>query len=161
MCTVLSGIIFGTFVMNHNLIYAVEVLKRGVYGFGFISSAVGAGSLVAALFVASNTKGNPRLELLFGSAFLISALFVILNFIHSMMVAAGIFILIGFFNIIFATTANVTLQLNSNERFRGRVLSVYSFAFVGTTPMGNLIAGSITEKLGPGMGDQYHFGGRI
>lgn len=31
-------------------------------------------------------------------------------------------------------------------------MSVYSFAFLGTTPFGNLIAGGITEKFGSGMG---------
>jgi hypothetical protein len=50
------------------------------------------------------------------------------------------------------TTANSTLQINSSEQFRGRVMSVYSFAFLGTTPIGNLFAGSIMEKLETGIG---------
>jgi hypothetical protein len=31
-------------------------------------------------------------------------------------------------------------------------MSVHSFAFLGTTPIGNLFAGSITEKMGAGIG---------
>jgi MFS family permease len=62
------------------------------------------------------------------------------------------FAIIGFVNIIFIVTVNSAIQINSSSQFRGRVMSVYSFAFLGTTPIGNLFAGSITEKFGSGMG---------
>jgi len=155
LVAVLSMLAVGTFVMNFNVIipiYATEVLKQGVHGFGILLSASGAGSLIGALLVASKVKGNPRLKLLVGSGFLVSALLVLLNFIHSFPIAVGMFAIIGFINIIFIVTVNSTIQLNSSDQFRGRVMSVYSFAFAGTTPIGNLFAGGITEKLGPGMG---------
>jgi len=141
--------------MNFNVIiplYATEVLNQGVHGFGLLLSASGAGSLVGALLVSSRVKGNPRLMTLVGSGFLVSALLVLLNFIHSLPLAVGMFAIIGFINIIFIVTVNSIIQLNSSDQFRGRVMSVYSFAFAGTTPIGNLFAGSITERLGPGMG---------
>lgn len=62
------------------------------------------------------------------------------------------FAIIGFINIIFIVTVNSTIQLTSSDQFRGRVMSVYAFAFACTTPIWNLFAGSITERLGPGMG---------
>lgn len=152
---VLCTLAVGTFVMNFNIIiplYASEVLNQGVKGYGFLLSATGAGSFVGALLVASWAKGNPKLSLLFGSAFIVSALLVVVEPIHSLSLAAITFTIIGFFNILFMTTANSTLQINSSEQFRGRVMSVYSFAFLGSTPIGNLFAGSIMEKLGAGMG---------
>ena len=155
LVAVLSMLAVGTFVMNFNVIiplYATDVLKQDVHGFGLILSASGAGSLIGALLVASRVKGNPRLKILVGSGFLVSALLVILNFIHSFPIAVGMFAIIGFINIIFIVTVNSTIQLTSSDQFRGRVMSVYSFAFAGTTPIGNLFAGSITERLGPGMG---------
>lgn len=69
-----------------------------------------------------------------------------------MPVAAATLAIIGFFNILYMTTANSTMQINSSDQFRGRVMSVYSFAFLGTTPIGNLFVGSISEKWGAGMG---------
>ncbi|MHB1652569.1 MAG: MFS transporter [Desulfitobacteriaceae bacterium] len=152
---VLSMLAVGTFVMNFNVIiplYAAEVLKQGIHGYGFLLSASGAGSLIGALLVASWAKGNPRLRILFGSGLLVSVLLIFLNFIHSLPLAIGLFVIIGFVNIFFITTVNSTIQLNSSDEFRGRVMSVYSFSFAGTTPIGNLFAGSITEKLGAGMG---------
>ena len=52
----------------------------------------------------------------------------------------------------FMTTVNSTIQLNSNDEHRGRAMSVYTLAFIGTTPIGNLFAGGITEGLGPNTG---------
>jgi len=155
LVAVLSMLAVGTFIMNFNVIiplYATEVLKQNVHGFGLLLSASGAGSLVGALLVASKVKGNPRLRTLVGSGFSVSVLLVLLNYIHSFPLAVGMFAIIGFINIIFIVTVNSTIQLNSSDQFRGRVMSVYSFAFAGTTPIGNLFAGSLTERLGPGMG---------
>ena len=152
---ILSMLAVGTFVMNFNVViplFAAEVLKQDVHGYGLLLSASGAGSLVGALLVATQAKGNPRFRMLFGSALLVSALLVLLNFIYTLPLAVVMFAIIGFTNIIFITTANSTIQLNSGEEYRGRVMSVYSFAFAGTTPIGNLFAGIMTEKLGPGMG---------
>lgn len=153
--TVLTMLSVGTFVMNFNVIiplYAAEVLNQGINGYGFLLSANGAGSLLGALVVASWAKGNPKLRLLFASGFLVSAFLILLQPIHILSLSAVAFAIIGFFNILFATTANSTIQINSSEQFRGRVMSVYTLAFAGTTPIGNLFAGSIIQKLGAGLG---------
>jgi MFS family permease len=155
LSAILSTLAVGTFVMNFNIfipLYAAEVLNQGVNGYGFLLSSTGAGSFVGALLMASWAKGNPKLPLLLGSAFIVSSLLMIVEPIHNLPLAAVTFMIIGFFNILFMTTANATLQINSSEQFRGRVMSVYAFAFLGTTPIGNLFAGSIMQKLGAGMG---------
>ena len=153
--SILTMLVLSTFIINFNVIiplYVAETLKQGVSGYGFLMSASGAGSLIAALIVSSKAIGKPKIQMLFGSAFIASMLLILLNFIHSLFLAAALLVIIGFFTLIFMNTANITLQLNSNDEFRGRVMSVYAFAFAGTTPIGNIFTGSITEKLGPGMG---------
>jgi MFS family permease len=50
--------------------------------------------------------------------------------------------------ITFSASANTTVQLNSNNKFRGRVMSVYSLVFGGVTPIGALYSGSLAEKFG-------------
>ena len=153
--SILTMLVLSTFIINFNVIiplYVAETLKQGVSGYGFLMSASGAGSLIAALIVSSKAIGKTKIQMLFGSAFIDSMLIILLNFIHSLFLAAALLVIIGFFTLIFMNTANITLQLNSNDEFRGRVMSVYAFAFAGTTPIGNIFTGSITEKLGPGMG---------
>jgi MFS family permease len=52
----------------------------------------------------------------------------------------------------FAITANSTLQLNSDDSIRGRVMALYSVVFLGSTPIGGPIAGWVGEHLGPRAG---------
>lgn len=58
----------------------------------------------------------------------------------------------GFFFISFASSSNSTLQLNSSNEYRGRVMSVYTLVFAGSTPIGNLYAGFITEHFNARIG---------
>lgn len=155
LSTVFSLFVLSIFILNFNVIlpiYSVEVLNQGVRGYGFLMSATGAGSLIGALLIASKGRGKPKIQMLFACAFIASTLLVILNFIHSLVLAIGLLTIIGFFTLIVMNTANMILQLNSSDEFRGRVMSVYSFAFAGTIPIGSIFAGSITEKFGSGMG---------
>ncbi|MGC9322031.1 MAG: hypothetical protein ACP5FY_07315 [Kosmotogaceae bacterium] len=56
----------------------------------------------------------------------------------------------GFANIFFTTTANSLMQINSDNEYRGRVMSVYSLVFAGSTPLGNMFVGSIADRAGGG-----------
>lgn len=58
----------------------------------------------------------------------------------------------GVFNIFFSTTDNSTLQMNSTDEYRGRVMSVYSLFFSGVTPIGNLFSGYVADKSGASYG---------
>ncbi|MBN2252760.1 MAG: MFS transporter, partial [Kosmotogaceae bacterium] len=53
-------------------------------------------------------------------------------------------------NIFFTTTANSLMQINSDNEYRGRVMSVYSLVFAGSTPLGNMFVGSIADRAGGG-----------
>jgi hypothetical protein len=43
--------------------------------------------------------------------------------------------------------ANTTVQLNTEDRLRGRVMSVYTFTFGGLTPFGSLFAGTVAHWI--------------
>jgi uncharacterized membrane protein YdcZ (DUF606 family) len=43
--------------------------------------------------------------------------------------------------------ANTTVQLNTEDRLRGRVMSVYTFTFGGLSPIGSLFAGTLAHWL--------------
>lgn len=153
--SILCLLVVGTFIMNFNVtipIYAAEVLKQDVSGYGLLLTAFGGGSLVSALVVASIAKSKPKQRLLFASALIVSLFLMLLQPLQFFSLAVIVMALLGFFTILFMTTVNTTVQLNTTDALRGRVASVYSFAFLGTSPIGNLFAGSIMEKLGAGMG---------
>ena len=54
----------------------------------------------------------------------------------------------GLFAVMFFTTANSLIQLNSKDEFRGRVISVYTLLSVGAAPLGNFLTGLVSQKMG-------------
>jgi len=145
----------GTFAMNSDVVipvFAKEVVHKGASGYGYLLSAMGLGSLIGAILVSVRSKKRPGGKLLFISAVLECLSYIILGFIRDYGLSIVFLSILGFFSVVFMTTANSTVQLNSAGEYRGRVMSVYTLAFAGTTPIGNFFAGTVTEKLGANAG---------
>jgi MFS family permease len=56
--------------------------------------------------------------------------------------------LAGFGLILFVASTNTLLQLTTEDRFRGRIMSFYTLMFIGTAPIGSLLCGWIAQHLG-------------
>jgi MFS family permease len=48
----------------------------------------------------------------------------------------------------FVTMASTTLQLHSAPEYRGRIMALWVFVYIGTTPIGSIITGAITSAGG-------------
>ena len=57
-------------------------------------------------------------------------------------------VLVGFSMITQAAATNLLLQSLCPDALRGRVMSLYTMMFVGMTPFGSLLAGSMAHTLG-------------
>ena len=115
------------------------VLKTDATGYGFLMAATGVGSMVAALLIAFS--GRPRPMIIgIGSVGLGLGL-VAAGEIHAFALALPAMALVGLGAISMAATANTTIQLNVEDAYRGRVMSVYTTVFAGSTPIGGLFAG--------------------
>jgi hypothetical protein len=49
----------------------------------------------------------------------------------------------------FVTLGSTTLQLHSSTAYRGRIMALWVFVYVGTTPIGTIITGWIMSLGGP------------
>ncbi len=142
--------VISLFGINFNVVlplFATDVLHSGPQGFGFISSAIGLGSLIAALWLAwGNNKPSVHKLLVASIAFcVIEALFALSHwFLLSLALIAGV----GFAQITFSAIANTTLQTVAPDHLRGRVMSVYMMVFAGSTPLGNLFTGGLASLFG-------------
>lgn len=136
-----------TFGMNFGVVIpalADEVLKTDATGFGILMAATGIGSMVAALAIAFTGHAKPVVIGL-GSAALGVGL-VLAGLTTSFGLALPIMALIGFGAIGMAATANTTVQLNIEDEYRGRVMSVYTTVFAGSTPIGGLFVGWLASS---------------
>jgi predicted MFS family arabinose efflux permease len=147
--------IMGVFVFNYGVLIPVftkNVLHMHEKTYGILMSSLGAGSLIGALLVSFKSKGGPNRILMIGSSIAIGIMLIFTGSSNIYYVTALSLAITGIFNMFFSTTANTTLQINSKDEYRGRVMSVYSLVFAGATPLGNLFCGFVAEKYGAGAG---------
>jgi len=150
---ILMVLVVGIFVFNYNILIPVftkNVLHQGEKIYGLLMAALGVGSLVGALMVSIKSKTGPKIKILVMSSMMISVLLILVGFSKTYYISAILLVFTGLFNIWFSTTANSTLQMNTEDKYRGRVMSVYSLVFAGATPIGNMFAGLTSEKFGAG-----------
>ena len=74
---------------------------------------------------------------------------VLFSFSRNLLLSLAILPVVGGGMIVTMASANTVLQTIVEERLRGRVMAFYTMAFLGTTPIGSLIAGVIADRIGP------------
>jgi len=128
--------------------YAKEILHGGADTLGFLMSALGAGALIGALYMASR-KSTKGLENIIAVTTMVLAVMISLTgFTNSMWLALVSLSIGGVTMILTLSSINTLLQTTTEERMRGRVMSFYAMALMGTQPIGNLIAGSVATGIG-------------
>jgi MFS family permease len=139
----------GTFGYNFSVVLpllAGFVLHTDASGFGGLSAFLGFGSLVGALSTAYSRQVTMR-RLIVGStcfSILLAAVALSTNYV----ISGGLLIALGFAGILFSTSANTLLQLTVPDALRGRVLSLYMLLFAGSTPIGGLLIGTLSNIIG-------------
>ena len=145
--------ILGMLAYNFNVLIPVftkDVLHMDAGTYGFLLASIGVGSLIGALLISIKSKVGPSKILMVGSSIAIGIMLILTGLSNLFYLTALCLTINGIFSMFFATTANTTLQINSRDEYRGRVMSVYTLVFAGSAPMGNLFAGFVAEKLGAG-----------
>jgi MFS family permease len=125
---------------------ASQTLHVGAGTFGVLSAAFGLGALVGALTTASMQRARARVFV--GGAIGFSLAMLGLALVDSVDVALVLLVLLGMSFSFFTASANALVQLASPPHLRGRVMSLYLFAFAGLAPIGGLVAGWLAEHGG-------------
>ncbi len=150
--TFLITMVVCIFSMNYNVILPVlakDVLLGNEHTYSTLMSLFGIGSLCGALFMGSVGKDIRSKHFLVTTALAIGTLQMItLIFIHSFIVISVLLVLLGFLSLCFLNRANTRIQLNINDNYRSRVMSIYVLVVTGSTPLGNTIAGWEMDSLG-------------
>ena len=137
----------GTFGFNFTVVIplvAEFVLKVGAEKFGFLTSCMGVGSLIAALSLAS--LGNANMKVLIGAAVVFAAMLGCIALSGSYPLTAGLLMVFGAASVYFSTTANTTVQVLVPDELRGRVMSIFFLLMAGSTPIGGFFTGIVAEQ---------------
>jgi predicted MFS family arabinose efflux permease len=122
-------------------VFVKDIFHRGPETYGNLLSLMGVGSIVGSLGVASlgniSKKGRFALSMLvlLGAGIAGFSLSKVLPVSYAMLLLVGASMMA-----VFATVTSL-VQLSVTNEMRGRVMSVYNFAFRGGMPIGNLVSG--------------------
>ncbi len=140
--------IAGTPYMTLMPVFAKKVLHGGPQALGLLIAGVGVGAMVGAFFLASrrNALGLPKLMAAAMALYSLS----LLAFSHSrwLPLSVGIMLFTGLGMMLMMAGTNTLLQTLVSEDKRGRVMSLYAMAFMGSGPIGSLWAGAAATHIG-------------
>lgn len=129
-------------------VFAAEILDGGSQMLGFLTGALGAGALTGAFFLAANKNPRKIPVITFRTSFMFAAGLSIFALSSNTMLSIAALVITGFGMIVHFNSTNALIQSIADEDKRGRVVSLYSLTFMGITPLGSLLAGSIAEYIG-------------
>jgi MFS family permease len=114
--------------------------------FGLLTSAMGGGAVIGGLVTARRSvTGVAALAKAAGRFGVVTILAAAMPTVTLELAAL---VLVGAASIGFLATGNATLQLASRPEMRGRVMALWTVAFLGTTPVGGPIAGFVAAHFG-------------
>jgi MFS family permease len=131
-------------------LFATETFGGNAGTYALMMTAMGIGSLAGGLVTAS--RGNPSPQSLVAATMALGVSVILTALAPSLGLALAALVLVGFCTISFTALTNTTLQLNSAQDMRGRVMALWVMAFLGSTPIGGPIIGYISEHGSPRAG---------
>ena len=151
--TIIMMAIIGMFTYEFQVVLPVlasHTFHGNASTYALFTSAMSVGSVLGGVFLASRLKPGQR------SVVRASALFGVFMVVSALAPTAGIetvfLVAAGLGSIVFAAVGNSTLQLTADPQMRGRVMSFWAVAFLGTTPIGGPIIGWISDHASPRVG---------
>ena len=151
---IIAVAVVGTFAFNFTvtlpLLAHVTFHQKSAAQYGILMGCMGIGAVLGGLLVAHRSRPTPKLLALLAVAF--GLFMTLVAFAPTILWAEIALIPTGACSIAFVSSANSTLQLNSGQQMRGRVMSLYSTAFLGTTPFGAPLVGVLIAATNPRIG---------
>ncbi len=148
---------FGTFAFSFNVLIPTLVRytllphassSEQVAAFGRMETIRGLGALAGAVLVALLATPKRQKGMLIAGSLLATACLVMFGLSRTMFWAYLWMSVVQLAFIMVFATSNTLVQLIVPDALRGRVMSIYTVMFLGTTPIGSLIAGLIARKAG-------------
>jgi MFS family permease len=142
-------VVFASLCFNFNILLPVlanQTLHAGPRTFGALSAAFGFGALIGALAAAALARARWRTMLIGAAGFALCELAIAP--VRSAPLDVVLLFACGVFFTSYTANTNARLQLDTPDHLRGRVLSLYYYAWNGLAPLGGLIIGWLSARGG-------------
>ena len=128
---------------------ASSVLHGGPHTLGYLMTASGVGALCGALYLASRTSVLGLGRAIVVATMTFGAGLIAFSFSRSVWLSLLILPFVGGGMMVEMASTNTILQTIVDDQMRGRVMAFYTMAFLGTAPLGSLLAGFVADHIGP------------
>jgi len=129
-------------------IFAKVVFNGDAATFGYINSCIGVGAVTGTVFLASRKSGSNLKKILFICTILTGIGLVGFSQVKNFPLAMVFVALAGFGAMAQFTISNITVQSQSAAHMRGRAISILLMAIFGMMPLGSLLVGAVSQRIG-------------
>jgi MFS family permease len=129
-------------------VFAKDIFHGGPEALSLLVAAAGAGALTGAIYLASRKSVIGLSKLIALSSGMFGLGLVLFSLSRVFWLSLFIVFVSAFFMMAQMASSNTILQTIAEEDKRGRVMSFYTMAFMGTVPFGSLLAGFLASKIG-------------
>jgi MFS family permease len=129
-------------------VFAKEILHGSSSTFGFLMGAAGLGALAGAVFLASRETILKLGRIIPAASAMFGIGLIVLSVTKHFPVSILLMIIIGLGLMLHTASSNTIIQTITDDDKRGRVMSFYTLAIMGTAPFGSLLAGSLAKIIG-------------
>ncbi len=129
-------------------VFAKDVLRGNSRTLGFLMGAAGMGALTGAVFMAAKKGVRGLGKDISAATFMFGIGLVALSFVSTVWLSLVLMALIGFGLMVHMAASNTVLQTIVDDDKRGRVMGFYVMAFIGLSPIGSILAGSLAGRIG-------------
>lgn len=144
---VASASLFGFPYVNLMPVVARTLFANDAGGTGWLMGGIGAGALVGSLALSMRTPER-KIRVIVITLLLFGIALGGTAFVDSIPAVLTLLAICGVTGVVSIALCNTTIQQRIPDSMRGRVLSMYTFAFFAFIPFGNLLAGLIAERHG-------------
>jgi len=128
--------------------YAKEILHGGSDTLGFLMSCLGAGALTGAIIMAARKTVLGLGRIVTYNVIILGIAIALAGISHKQWFSLLVLYFGGLSMILSLAAINTMIQTIADEDKRGRVMSFYAMALLGTMPIGNLLAGAVASGIG-------------
>jgi len=129
-------------------IVAGEVLGGGAHTLGFLMTASGGGALIGAIWLAGRKSVVGLSRVIPAAAGLFGSGLIAFSFSRSLWLSLACLVVTGLGLMVQAACSNTVLQTIVDDGKRGRLMSFFLMAYLGTAPLGSLLAGFLSARIG-------------
>ncbi len=140
----LFGMSYGTLLP----VFARDILSGDSRTLGLLMSTAGVGALTGALYLASRQSINGLGQRMIYAGATASICLILFAISDVLLLSMMLLLVIGLCLMLQMASTNTILQAVISDKMRGRVLSIYTMAYMSVTPFGSLVAGSLSSRIG-------------